>query len=180
MTTKGNSMTTLAGLAAEALRQREQLLQALIATDRRHPLIAGLPALDATSLLDASTVEDAPNLRTEVAEVVRCEYEDSLTDAGTVAFPEHLGSRVAAELMLLVERVRAEGRTEAAAALRTFAYKHHRPGDGYAQRVDYGTGVEYSRACTCGADWGENERYDGCAGRLEILAEAERIEGKQA
>jgi hypothetical protein len=172
-------MTTLAGLAAEALRQREQLLHALIATDRQHPLIAGLPALDATPLLDAGTVEGAPNLRTELAEVVRCEYEDSLTAAGTVAFPEHLGSRVAAELMPLVEQVGAKGRTEAADFLRAFADRHHQRGEGYAQQVDYGTGTEYSQACICGADWGENERYDGCTERLEILAEADRIEGKR-
>jgi hypothetical protein len=78
-----------------------------------------------------------------------------------------------------VEQARAEGRTEAGNFLRAFADRHHQRGEGYAQRVDYGTGTEYSQACTCGADWGENERYDGCMERLEILAEADRIEGKR-
>jgi hypothetical protein len=75
-----------------------------------------------------------------------------------------------------VEQARAEGRTEAANFLRAFADRHHQPGEGYAQLVDYGTGTEYGLACTCGADWGESERYDGCEERLEILAEADRIE----
>jgi hypothetical protein len=176
MTTKGNSMTTLAGLAAEALRQREQLLQALIAMDRRHPLIAGLPALDATSLLDAGTVEGAPNLRTELAEVVRCEYEDSLTDAGTVAFPEHLGSRVAAELMPLVEQVQAEERTNAATAIRSLADKQHHFCDGAGPTWAGSEPVDAWAQCTCGRDWVE----DSCEDRDEMLAVANQIEEKRA
>lgn len=60
--------------------------------------------------------------------------------------------------------------------LRAYADAEHHFGEGFAQRVDYGTGVEYDAVCACGASWGE----DGCTERERLLAVAAEIESPQA
>jgi len=59
------------------------------------------------------------------------------------------------------------------AVLRAYADAEHHFGEGVAQRVDYGTGVEFGGVCVCGASWGE----DGCTERERLLAVAAEIEG---
>jgi hypothetical protein len=57
------------------------------------------------------------------------------------------------------------------AVLRAYADAEHFA-IGYANQVNYGTGVEYDAACVCGASWGE----DGCTERERLLAVAAKIE----
>lgn len=62
-----------------------------------------------------------------------------------------------------------------AAALRAYADRHHPGAEGFAQRVEYGTGVEYDAACTgCGGSWSDDD--GGCIERAALLADAAAIE----
>jgi hypothetical protein len=61
----------------------------------------------------------------------------------------------------------------APAVLRAYADAEHHFGEGIAQLVDYGTGIEHDAVCVCGAAWGE----DGCTERERLLAVAAEIEG---
>jgi 8-oxo-dGTP pyrophosphatase MutT (NUDIX family) len=63
-------------------------------------------------------------------------------------------------------------RLAAPAVLRAYADAEHHLGEGVAQPVDYGTGIEHDAVCVCGASWGEN----GCTERERLLAVAAAIE----
>lgn len=65
------------------------------------------------------------------------------------------------------------GRLAAPAALRAYADAEHHLGEGIAQPVDYGTGIEHDAVCACGASWGEG----GCTERERLLAVAAQVEG---
>jgi hypothetical protein len=64
-------------------------------------------------------------------------------------------------------------RLAAPAALRAYADAEHHFGEGIAQPVDYGTGIEHDAVCVCGASWGEDGRIE----RERLLAVAAEIEG---
>lgn len=65
-----------------------------------------------------------------------------------------------------------------ARALRDYADRHHHFGEGAGPTWAGSEPVDAWAACACGASWSDDE--GGCSERVQLLADAERIERGEA